>query len=87
MQQDAWARFDQLYACQLGRYVIATHSCAYNCFFSQFVQGAENTNSCLLWGPDAPGQKGSYCLTYPVKEAGVQYPYKGTSGLSSLFGV
>lgn len=88
METEAWASFGLLYACQLGRYVLATHVCAYQCYLSQYVQGGMGTNMCRLRqqeGVAAGGQQqGSFCFGYPIVN-GRQYPYESAGGLLSLF--
>lgn len=91
MEQEAWASFKSMYACQLGRYVVATHVCAYQCYLSQFVQDGVSSNQCRLRAPEAGaaatgGQvHGTYCFSFPVA-SGEQYPYKGTPTVEAIVG-
>lgn len=87
MEVDAWSSFKSMYACQLGRYVVATHVCAYQCYLSQFVENGASSNMCRLKARDpaaaAAGvaggqQEGSYCFSFPVA-SGTQYPYEDKS--------
>lgn len=70
-QAEAWSLFGKIHPCQIGKFLSATHVCAYNCFLSQF--GGDNNNSCKLWSDSGSG---TYCASYPVAE-GRAYPYKG----------
>lgn len=90
MGREAWASFDSMYACQLGRYVLATHVCAYQCYLSQYVQDGAASNMCRLWAGGEGGVEsheagaGSFCFSFPVA-SGRQYPYKSAGGIMSLF--
>lgn len=85
MEVEAWSDFRAMYACQLGRYVIATHVCAYQCYLSQFVQGGVSSNMCRLRAHDPETARGvaggnpagSYCLSFPAA-SGAQYPYENS---------
>jgi hypothetical protein len=89
MENEAWAAFGSMYACQLGRYVLATHVCAYQCYLSQFVEGGSSSNMCRLWraepaagGNVAGGQaEGTFCPGFPVA-GGAQYPYTAPNPMS-----
>lgn len=89
MEQEAWGSFRCMYACQLGRYVVATHVCAYQCYLSQFVEDGMRSNQCRLRAPEegagaAGGQvQGTYCFSYPVA-SGEQYPYRGAPTVEAL---
>lgn len=86
MEAEAWSSFKSMHACQLGRYVVATHVCAYQCYLSQFVQGGAARNMCRLrasaagdaWAVAGRKQVGSFCLGFPVS-SGAQYPYEHAS--------
>lgn len=87
-QSQAWASLRQLYACEIGRYIQATHTCSYECFLSQFAAGGQDANSCLLWrtdevtGGDGDGDAGgarrrrggSFCYSFP-SGGRRQYPF------------
>lgn len=61
MENEAWASFKDMYPCQLGRYVLATHVCAYQCYLSQFVTCAGCGDMRLLLV--SLGAKGPWLLT------------------------
>lgn len=85
-QAEAWSLLNVLHACQAERFILASHICSYNCFFSQYVK--ENSNMCLLWaaageeapptyqasGPATPDS--TFCFKFPVDPGQPQYPYK-----------
>lgn len=73
-QADAWSRLTDIYPCEMGRFLRATHTCSYNCYMSQYVP---DTNTlCQLWNVEAGSPAvGTYCYDFPVTE-GPQYPYK-----------
>lgn len=90
MENEAWASFKDMYPCQLGRYVVATHVCAYQCYLSQFVSGGVETNMCRLWRQEpgaavagGQGALGSYCMGFPVG-AGPDYPYQSAAGIMGI---
>ncbi|WIA42326.1 hypothetical protein OEZ86_008339 [Tetradesmus obliquus] len=73
-QAAQWGMLSKMYPCQLERFVLATHICSYNCYFSQYVSDTNNT--CLLWNTTttSAGGVGTYCSQYPVT-SGPQYPF------------
>lgn len=84
MEQEAWGSFRSMFACQLGRYVVATHVCAYQCYLSQFVEDGMSSNQCRLRAPGAGALvggpvQGTYCFSFPVA-SGEQYPYSSGAG-------
>lgn len=73
-QSEAWSLLDQIYPCEVNRFLHATHICSYQCYLSQYV--SDSNNLCHLWRePASNPPTGSYCFEFPVT-AGWQYPYQ-----------
>ncbi|GAB4823518.1 hypothetical protein N2152v2_010564 [Parachlorella kessleri] len=58
--QEAWSDVSIWQICWSINFFTATHSCAYKCFFSQFVPGDEAHNTCWL-SEKSDGAAGSQC--------------------------
>lgn len=70
-QVPAWSKLTDIYPCEMGRFLRATHTCSYNCYMSLFA--ADSNTLCQLWKVTAPSS-GTYCYAFPVAE-GPEYPY------------
>lgn len=64
-QAEAWSQLTDIYPCEMGRFLRATHTCSYNCYMSQYVP--DNNTLCLLWATDGGSSPaGTYCYDFPV---------------------
>jgi hypothetical protein len=70
-QVPAWSKLTDIYPCEMGRFLRATHTCSYNCYMSQYA--ADSNTLCQLWQVTGTST-GTYCYDFPVTE-GPQYPY------------